>query len=109
MKKYILSLAMAGVILSPLTTFAAEPGVPSTRTQASGQTQVTLTSQEKNLAKKLGQIKYKSKDTKQKIKINITQSKAKINKAKKERSKTKKSRVAVIKKTKTTTATTTVR
>ncbi len=109
MKKLILTIAMVGVVASPLAIFAADPAqVTPTVTSATVQTQPTVTPQEKLLAKKLGQIKKKNKDTKQKIKTNITQSKAKVSKVKKERTKTKKMRV-VSKKVKTTTASSTVR
>ena len=99
---------MVGVVASPLAIFAADPApVTPTVTSATVQTQPTVTPQEKLLAKKLGQIKKKNKDTKQKIKTNITQSKAKVSKVKKERTKTKKMRVATVKKTKLTATTTT--
>ncbi len=110
MKKLILSLAMVGVVTSPLAIFAADPvQVTPAVTSAAVQTQPKVTPQEKLLAKKLGQIKKKSKDTKQKIKVNITQSKAQVSKVKKERTKVKKARVATVKKIKVTTTTTTVR
>lgn len=110
MKKLILSLAMVGVVASPLAIFAADPvQVTPTVTKAVVQKQSTVTPQEKLLAKKLGQIKKKNKDTKQKIKTNITQSKAQVKKVKKDRVKTKKARVTTVKKTKVTTTPTTVR
>lgn len=95
MKKIIISIAVAGIIASPLATFAADPAqVTPTVTSAVVQTQPTITPQEKLVAKKLGQIKKKNKATKQKIKTNITQSKAQVNKVKKDRTKTKKIRVS---------------
>ena len=109
MKKLILTIAMVGVVASPLAIFAADPSPATpTVTSATVQAQPTVTPQEKLLAKKLGQIKKKNKDTKQKIKTNITQSKAKVSKVKKERTKTKKMRV-VSKKVKNTTASSSVR
>ncbi len=109
MKKLILTIAMVGVVASPLAIFAADPTpVTPTVTSATVQTTPTVTPQEKLLAKKLVQIKKKNKETKQKIKTNITQSKAKVSKVKKDRTKTKKMRTTG-KKMKNTTASSTAR
>lgn len=109
MKKIILSLTLAGIVASPLVIFAADPTqITPTVTSAVAKSQPSVTPQEKLLAKKLGQVKKKNKDTKQKIKTNITQSKAKVSKIKKDRTKTKKMR-NVSKKVKTTTASSTTR
>ncbi len=108
MKKFILTIAMVGVVASPLAIFAADPVVTPKVTSAGLQTTPTGASQEKILKKKLGQIKKKNKDTKQKIKTNIAQSKAQVNKVKKDRAKTKKMRVTG-KRVKNTTASSTVR
>lgn len=109
MKKFILTIAMVGAATSPIAIFAADPAfVTPTVTSSTVQTQPTVTSQEKLLVKKLGQIKKKNKETKQKIKTNITQSKTQVNKVKKDRTKIKKMR-NIGKKVKTTTASSTVR
>ena len=108
MKKIITSLFIAGVVASPLALFAAD--ATTTIPVVTNTTTSKVSPQEKALAKKLGQLKRNSKDTKQKIKTNISQTKTQINKVKKERAKVKKTRAKKgIHTATSTTATTTSR
>lgn len=121
MKKIIVSLAMAGIVLSPVALFAANPAQITGSQEVSVTTSASVpttgvTTQEKVLVKKLASVKKKSKDTKQKIATNIKQAKAKVVKVKKTRTNLKKAKKVIASKkvkspkvTTSTTATTVVR
>lgn len=86
MKKTILSLIIASILLeSPLLAFAVDMPVAT----STGKKTQTGGTQEKQLARKLGQIKKNGKMTQQKIKTNINQTKAKKTVIKKQRAKVK--------------------
>jgi hypothetical protein len=90
MKKIISTFILTSILIaSPVAIFAAD--VTTGGTISSSTTQ-KVSQQERELLKKLKQIKKQSKSTKQKIKKNISQNKKVVNKVKKERTAVKKHR-----------------